>query len=151
MPRPTPEERAAEAARLASISWAEAERQRIRAHPRKTKVITRAQAKAVGLCVLCKSRDAAPGYAQCAGCKEKNRVRSQHYRERNISQGMCAKCGRRPFRPGYMLCDECQGKASADPGRRGDPGYSAMCRWRFCRPLTRTIRYWHRGATNCWR
>ena len=110
MPRPTPEERAAEAARLASISWAEAERQRIRATPYKSKRLTRAQAKLAGLCVVCKWRDATGRWLTCDYCRARNRKRAAHYKEQYLAAGLCIKCGKLPFVPGYQKCEGCMEK-----------------------------------------
>ena len=110
MPRPTPEERAEEAARLASISWAEAERQRIRAHPRKTKVVTRAQATAAGLCAQCKWRDKPVKYMLCDHCREIKRLLSRKYAEQRHADGLCVVCGKNPYVPGYQRCEDCMEK-----------------------------------------
>ena len=103
----SPDERIAHQAYMASRSWAEAERQRIRAHPRKSKVITRAQARACGLCSLCKYRDARPGYAYCESCAAKNRERAAQRKAVHLGNGKCVKCFKREPLPGYQKCAQC--------------------------------------------
>ena len=99
--------------------------------------------KAKGICTRCKTKKAAPGHVECAGCREKAKSNKDYDRKRYIdlkARGICPSCKKRNAAPGGVQCEQCKAEVKEYKHKLVSRGICRQCQSEEAEP----------GKQNCW-